>query len=57
MGPEKDTYLIQPEGYCKAKDLPIPTQRNLLKFTPSTFDPLGITAPLIIRLRCIMQLA
>ena len=55
--PEKDTYLIQPESYRKAKDIRIPTQRNLLKFTSSIFDPLGITAPLIIRLRCIMQLA
>ena len=55
--PEKDTYLIQPESYCKAKDIRIPTQRNLLKLTSSIFDPLGITAPLIIRLRCIMQLA
>ena len=55
--PEKDTYLIQPESYRKAKDIRIPNQRNLLKFTSSIFDPLGITAPLIIRLRCFMQLA
>ena len=37
--PEKDTYLIQPESYRKAKDIRIPTQRSLLKFTSSIFDP------------------
>ena len=54
---EKDVYFIPPDSYQNVKDIQIPTQRSLLKFTSSIFDPLGLTAPLTIRVRICMQLA
>ena len=55
--PEKDVYFIPPDSYQNVKDIQTPTQRSLLKFTSSILDPLGLTAPLTIRLRTCMQLA
>ena len=55
--PEKDVYFIPPDSYQNVKDIQTPSQRSLLKFTSSIFDPLGLTAPLTIRLRICMQLA
>ena len=55
--PEKDVYFIPLDSYQNVKDIQTPTQRSLLKFTSSIFDPLGLTAPLTIRLRICMQLA
>ena len=53
---EEDVSFIPPDGYCFGKDIQTPTQRSSAKFTLSLINPLGLTAPLAIRLRICMQL-
>ena len=54
--PDTDVFLVEAKKFhaIDKKDL---TQRKLLKFASSIFDPLGITMPLTIRLRQSLQLA
>ena len=54
--PDTDVFLLEAKKFhaIDKKDL---TQRKLLKFASSIFDPLGITMPLTIRLRQSLQLA
>ena len=54
---ENDVYFITPDSYQNVNDIQTPTQNSSLKFTSSIFDPLGLTAPLTIRLRICKQLA
>ena len=54
--PDTDVFLVDAKKFhaIDKKDL---TQRKLLKFASSIFDPLGITMPLTIQLRQSLQLA
>ena len=47
--PEIDVYFLPQDKYRNVKDIQTPTQRSLLNFTSSLFNPLGLTAPLTIR--------
>lgn len=51
---QTDTISANVSKLLELKDLP-PTQRTLLRIISSQFDPLGITAPIVIRLRIIQQ--
>ena len=51
---QNDTVSANVSKLSELKELP-PTQRTLLRIISSQFDPLGITAPLVIRLRIIQQ--
>ena len=53
--PDSDDFVVQATKF-KTKMENVRTQRKLLKFVSSIFDPLGITAPLTIRLRQCLQL-
>ena len=51
---QNDTVSANVSKLSELKELP-PTQRTLLRIISSQFDPLGITAPIVIRLRIIQQ--
>ena len=53
--PSTDTYIIDLEKFLAFLDKDDMTQRELLKWTSSIFDPLGLTGPLTIRLRQALQ--
>ena len=50
-----DCYFIDNKKFVKILRIGIATQRKLLKYTASLFDPLGIVAPLTIRIRKVLQ--
>ena len=51
---QNDTVSANVSKLSELKELP-PTQRTLIHIISSHFDPLGITAPIVIRLRIIQQ--
>ena len=53
--PSTDTHLIDQERFLVFLDKDDMTQRELVKWTSSIFDPLGLTGPLTIRLRKALQ--
>ena len=57
MGTGNRCLLYTTGSFQNVKDIQTPTQRSLLKFTSSIFDPLGLKAPLKTRLGFCMQLA
>ena len=52
-----DEYIIENKLFKRFPNDQFTTRRKLLKFVASIFDPLGVIAPLTIRLRKILQVA
>ncbi|XP_075253227.1 uncharacterized protein LOC142345029 [Convolutriloba macropyga] len=55
--PEADTFVIEQKLFHKIKHDEKTSQRKLLRFVASIFDPLGIIAPFTIRFRKVLQAA
>ena len=55
--PEADTFVIERKLFRKIKLDEKTSQRKLLRFVASIFDPLGIIAPFTIRFRKVLQAA
>ena len=55
--PEADTFVIEQKLFHKIKLDEKTSQRKLLRFVASIFDPLGIIAPFTIRFRKVLQAA
>ncbi|XP_075250799.1 uncharacterized protein LOC142343002 [Convolutriloba macropyga] len=55
--PEADTFVIEQKLFHKIKLDEKTSQRKLLRFVASIFDPLGIIAPFTIRFRNVLQAA
>ena len=51
---QDDTFVI-PKSSFKTEILKVLTQRNLLKFISSVFDPIGFLSPFIIQFRKVLQ--